>query len=433
MKSRFTDKYFHYLFYGGFLLGLALSILYSTNQILTGDQTQMLFKGYLGAQTDTWLSYGNAASAVGHVPGSLSALIVGVPLLVWDSPQAPMFFLIFLHVISFFLLDSVIKQIFDRPVRLLFLLLYWLNPWFLFENILYNPSYLFLFSAMHFWSAFNMRERKSGVYAFIHLLSIGMAMQLHYSWVLLAVISSYLFYRKLIVINWWGLIAAGLLILVSLAPYLQEALVNPDIAKEESDRYIGWGGVHVYPVLKATLYWFKYGSLLYSSKLMFGSNFEWFTSIQFIQVGAKYLWQGLMAVLGGLSLWVTFKANKLVWYQVKSQIIRKPGNTSVSSEAWMQLYAFSALLAVIVSSVLSPIIFSYWHLISIFPFAILPLLYLARQWRVDNAQKFSTYALYLTAYFLLVNLIAAHDSRKFSYQVSYSEQTIEYIEQQLTE
>ncbi|MGL5505908.1 MAG: 3-deoxy-D-manno-octulosonic acid transferase, partial [Aeromonas veronii] len=112
----------------------------------------MLYKGYLGAYEGVWLSYGNAASAVGNVPGSLSAWLIGGPLLLWDSPYAPMVLLLAMRLVGFLLFDAVIRQVFDDRVRLLFLVLCWLNPWFQYESLLYNPSYLFLFSAMHCWS-----------------------------------------------------------------------------------------------------------------------------------------------------------------------------------------------------------------------------------------------------------------------------------------
>ncbi len=51
------------------LLGIGISILFFVSQVIGGDQTQMLHKGYLGAYEGVWLSYGNAASAVGNVPG----------------------------------------------------------------------------------------------------------------------------------------------------------------------------------------------------------------------------------------------------------------------------------------------------------------------------------------------------------------------------
>ncbi|MGL4754066.1 MAG: 3-deoxy-D-manno-octulosonic acid transferase, partial [Aeromonadaceae bacterium] len=84
----FSERYSKMMFGAVILSGLMLSWLFFSHQLLTGDQTQMLYKGYLGAYEGVWLSYGNAASAVGNVPGSLSAWLIGGPLLLWDSPYA---------------------------------------------------------------------------------------------------------------------------------------------------------------------------------------------------------------------------------------------------------------------------------------------------------------------------------------------------------
>ena len=110
-ENNYLDKHFTLLYIVLFTLGLFLSYWYATHQIMDGDITQMLNKGYHGFHTGEWSSYGNAASVVGNVPGSLLAFVVGLPLFIVDSPWAPMGFLIFLHAASFFLLDNVIKNI----------------------------------------------------------------------------------------------------------------------------------------------------------------------------------------------------------------------------------------------------------------------------------------------------------------------------------
>ena len=78
---------------GLFVIGLLLALLYASNQVLNNDQLQTLYRGYLAAHQGSWLNYGNAASTasiVGNVPGSLSTLMVGVPLMIWDSQWALM-------------------------------------------------------------------------------------------------------------------------------------------------------------------------------------------------------------------------------------------------------------------------------------------------------------------------------------------------------
>lgn len=421
------------LFYFGVMfIGLLTSILYSNLQKLTGDQIQMLYKGYLGAYEGVWLSYGNAASAVGNVPGSLSAWLIGGPLLLWDSPYAPMVLLLVMRLVGFLLFDAVIRQVFDDRVRLLFLVLCWLNPWFQYESLLYNPSYLFLFSAMHCWSAWHMRERASFWHMIVHLLAIGMAMQLHYSWPLLAVMSTYLFWRRILKVSWSGVVVATLLIGASLIPYAMEVMSNSHITQnvdpEARQRYIGWGLVHVYPVLKSVLYWLRYGSWLFASKLVNDTQFIWLAGHEYLQMAAVWLWRVVIYGVGSATVLLAAKANWQLWRELKPRLLRSD-RAPVDGESWLGLYALAAVLAVLVSAALSPIIFNYWHLMLIFPYALFPILLLLVRWSRRYPQWVGKGLLAATLFCTAVNLIAACDSTKFSYQVDYKTQVLEYLQE----
>ncbi len=421
------------LFYFGVMfIGLLTSILYSNLQKLTGDQTQMLYKGYLGAYEGVWLSYGNAASAVGNVPGSLSAWLIGGPLLLWDSPYAPMVLLLAMRLVGFLLFDAVIRQVFDDRVRLLFLVLCWLNPWFQYESLLYNPSYLFLFSAMHCWSAWHMRERASFWHMIVHLLAIGMAMQLHYSWPLLAVMSTYLFWRRILKVSWSGVVVATLLIGASLIPYAMEVMNNSHITQnvdpEARQRYIGWGLVHVYPVLKSVLYWLRYGSWLFASKLVNDTQFIWLAGHEYLQMAAVWLWRVVIYGVGSATVLLAAKANWQLWRELKPRLLRSD-RAPVDGESWLGLYALAAVLAVLVSAALSPIIFNYWHLMLIFPYALFPILLLLVRWSRRYPQWVGKGLLAATLFCTAVNLIAACDSTKFSYQADYKTQVLEYLQE----
>ncbi|ANB67841.1 3-deoxy-D-manno-octulosonic acid transferase [Aeromonas veronii] len=414
------------------LSGLLISLLYFTNQIMSGDQTQMLYKGYLGAYEGVWLSYGNAASAVGNVPGSLSAWLIGGPLLLWDSPYAPMVLLLAMRLVGFLLFDVVIRQVFDDRVRLLFLVLCWLNPWFQYESLLYNPSYLFLFSAMHCWSAWHMRERASFWHMIVHLLAIGMAMQLHYSWPLLAVMSAYLFWRRILKVSWSGVVVATLLIGASLIPYAMEVMSNSHITQngdpEARQRYIGWGLVHVYPVLKSVLYWLRYGSWLFASKLVNDTQFIWLAGHEYLQMATVWLWRVVIYGVGSATVLLAAKANWQLWCELKPRLLRSD-RAPVDGESWLGLYALAAVLAVLVSAALSPIIFNYWHLMLIFPYALFPILLLLVRWSRRYPQWVGKGLLAATLFCTAVNLIAACDSTKFSYQADYKTQVLEYLQE----
>ncbi|WP_438403450.1 3-deoxy-D-manno-octulosonic acid transferase [Aeromonas veronii] len=392
----------------------------------------MLYKGYLGAYEGVWLSYGNAASAVGNVPGSLSAWLIGGPLLLWDSPYAPMVLLLAMRLVGFLLFDAVIRQVFDDRVRLLFLVLCWLNPWFQYESLLYNPSYLFLFSAMHCWSAWHMREQASFWHMIVHLLAIGMAMQLHYSWPLLAVMSTYLFWRRILKVSWSGVVVATLLIGASLIPYAMEVMSNSHITQnvdpEARQRYIGWGLVHAYPVLKSVLYWLRYGSWLFASKLVNDTQFIWLAGHEYLQMAAVWLWRVVIYGVGSATVLLAAKANWQLWRELKPRLLRSD-RAPVDGESWLGLYALAAVLAVLVSAALSPIIFNYWHLMLIFPYALFPILLLLVRWSRRHRQWVGKGLLAATLFCTAVNLIAACDSTKFSYQADYKTQVLEYLQE----
>lgn len=427
-----SGRYHNALFAACIFAGLLLSWLFSDHQLLTGDQTQMLYKGYLGTYEGVWLSYGNAASAVGNVPGSLSAWLIGGPLLLWDSPYAPMVLLLAMRLVGFLLFDAVIRQVFDDRVRLLFLVLCWLNPWFQYESLLYNPSYLFLFSAMHCWSAWHMRERASFWHMIVHLLAIGMAMQLHYSWPLLAVMSTYLFWRRILKVSWSGVAVATLLIGASLIPYAMEVMSNSHITQnvdpEVRQRYIGWGLVHVYPVLKSVLYWLRYGSWLFASKLVNDTQFIWLAGHEYLQMAAVWLWRVVIYGVGSATVLLAAKANWQLWRELKPRLLRSD-RAPVDGESWLGLYALAAVLAVLVSAALSPIIFNYWHLMLIFPYALFPILLLLVRWSRRYPQWVGKGLLAATLFCTAVNLIAACDSTKFSYQADYKTQVLEYLQE----
>lgn len=427
-----SGRYHNALFAACIFAGLLLSWLFSDHQLLTGDQTQMLYKGYLGTYEGVWLSYGNAASAVGNVPGSLSAWLIGGPLLLWDSPYAPMVLLLAMRLVGFLLFDAVIRQVFDDRVRLLFLVICWLNPWFQYESLLYNPSYLFLFSAMHCWSAWHMRERASFWHMIVHLLAIGMAMQLHYSWPLLAVMSTYLFWRRILKVSWSGVVVATLLIGASLIPYAMEVMSNSHITQnvdpEARQRYIGWGLVHVYPVLKSVLYWLRYGSWLFASKLVNDTQFIWLAGHEYLQMAAVWLWRVVIYGVGSATVLLAAKANWQLWCELKPRLLRSD-RAPVDGESWLGLYALAAVLAVLVSAALSPIIFNYWHLMLIFPYALFPILLLLVRWSRRYPQWVGKGLLAATLFCTAVNLIAACDSTKFSYQADYKTQVLEYLQE----
>lgn len=429
---------FNALYWGGIVLGLALAWLFATQQIVDGDQQQMLLNGYMGAYLGQWSSFGNAASVVGNVPGNLLGIVVGGPLLIWDSPYSPMLFLIFLRLIGFFLFDSLIKQVFVKNdgsaqiTRLSFLLLCWLNPWFLYETLLYNPSYLFFCAALHCWSAWHLHMKRSFAMTLFHVMAIGLAMQLHYSWPLLAIISLILWWQRQIRVNYWAVCVAIALIMLSLLPYWLVLSQNANLAHnpdpDAQKRYIGYGAVHVFPVIKSYFYWLRYGSWWYPGKLVNDTAFIWLSSEVWLQLSAMWLWRTLIYMAGIASLVFAIWANMLLGASLRGQWLRRDLNKPITPAHWLGLYALAAVVATLITAGLAPITFNYWHLILVFPFALFPVLLLLRLIFKFYPHTLKGAAITVLVFFVFVNFIVAHDSRKFSYDANYHQQVIDYVQ-----
>jgi hypothetical protein len=327
----------------------------------------------------------------------------------------------------------VIRQVFDDriQVRLIFLVLCWLNPWFLFDSLLYNPSYLIFCVGLHLWSAWRLRESPSLLPSFLHVLSIGLAVQLHFSWPVLVILSGYLFYRGALRLNVFGVLLAIALIGLSLIPYLQQLLENPDVARHADpaarERYIGWGGVHVYPVFKAAIYWLRYGSWAFPGQLVNHTEFSWLpiVALQWVSIVS---WRALLGLLAVLTMVISLLANIYAFKLIKSQLRRRAGPVQ-SAEHWLLLYTFGAWMAAMISAALAPIVFNYWHLTVIFPIALIPVLFWLVKvfWR--GAEK-TTWPLWVAvALLVMINVVALNDSRKFSWRASYVEQVMIYVDQ----
>lgn len=414
------------------LLGLALSFWYQINQLVDGDQLQMIDRGYRAAYLGLWPATGNAASVVGNVPGFLSTAVVAGPLLLWDSPYAPVIMLVALRLVGFLLIAAVMREVFAKsPVMAVVVaLMLWLNPWVQYDSLLYNPAYLIFCAGLHLYTAWRLRTDPRFIWSFLHVLAIALAMQLHFSWPLLAFMSAYLWWRGLIKVNVWGTLVVVMLALVSLLPYLQALLSNPDLAHnpdpEARERYIGWGAVHVYPVLKSVIYWLRYAAWAFPSKLVNDAGFDWLMPWHWLEVSVIWLWRLLQYGLAVVTIIVALAANLVALRTIRGRWRRHDGVVDRPVD-WLVLYAFGAFVAMLISAGLSPLVFNYWHLILILPAALVPLLV----WVDRLAYRGLTwqFLVIVTLILAFTNVVAIQDSRKFSWQADYAQQVLDYVGQ----
>ena len=142
-----------------FAAGLAISLGMVARSQVGGDQLNLLARGWLLAENGQWISYGNPMSTGGKAPGGVTSLFVGLPLLLWRDHRAASALVLLFHVAAYLILDGTLRRILSPFERVLLAMLYWLNPWQLyFAAFLWNPNYLFLFAAIHLWSALAQRR-----------------------------------------------------------------------------------------------------------------------------------------------------------------------------------------------------------------------------------------------------------------------------------
>ncbi len=411
------------------LVGLMISAMYAEHQVVNHDQLPMLERGYLLADHGRWTPYGNVSSGpFGSTPGYLSTALVGIPLMIWRTPYAPMGFLVVLMLLSYFVMDNVLKQYYEKyEHRIIWALIYWLNPWFLYQMVLWNPSYLFLCTALHLWSAQGMRTRRSFWLTFIHVIAIGCALQMHFSTLVLILCSLALFLTKMIRVSWLGFFAGSTIVLLSLIPYLSTLIFSPEVINVH-------GHIHgnlvvearawwqqLIQIAKAGLYWLRYASLLFTNKLIFFSEFGFLSNYETIQAITKISYKTILVLAGIITLWISIKANYRIAVLAKPWFKNRNWREREHAIPWLWMYVCMIGVSVIISAAVSPILFSYWHLLIVFPIALIPILH----WLVtrigNNSSRAKLTIVSLFAYFCVVNFIGANDSNKFKAELSFAD------------
>ena len=340
-----------------------------------GDQLSLLARGWRLAARGELVPYGNPLSTGGHEPGALTSLLVGLPLFGWMDPRAPVIPIVLAHLLAWWLTDRVVKESLGGRARALWAVLFWLSPWRLYlSGFLWNPNYLFLFGAMHLWSAWRQAQRPRFWPSAVQALAIGLAFQLHASFILLAAASALLWWRGRQRLHWGGMIAGGALASVTLIPWALSLGSHPEITAVERG-FPGFGLVTVVPILRGLMYWVRYGSLAVSEHML---RFD-FTEFVGPRADAWLAPAGVWTArfLGALTLPVAAWAN---WRLIRE---KGPGwvrsltgldGTRPDGREWLGGYAVHLLAAGVAVFCLMPTTFMFWQGMPVFHAALLPVL-----------------------------------------------------------
>jgi hypothetical protein len=411
LESPLTDKLL-------IILGFFLTALFAYSHFIDGDVIQLLDKAHLYVTQDILIPYGNVSSsgASGNIPGAFLTLATALPMTLWFSPWAALAFLAFLHFLGLLLFRSVLKNFMGPFALTAAVVLFWLNPWRLSEVFLWNPGYIYFVSTAHMWSAYHLSKKPSYVFSVLHGLSLFLGLQVHPSFIILFFMTMILLWMKALKPHILGTVKGILLGILSLAPYILEGMRNPSIFPQpgggNGEGHLFFGLLYVYPMLKGFWYWILFGSNIFQTHVFHQLDFSWMGAPP-LETFFKYFWTAVKYGVGALGVGLSFRVNYQFFMKNKKGFnilkykMQDPKN-------WLSLYAISAFASALIATAISPTLPIYWHLLYIWPMAILPLLMKFEEWshNSETKKKASKYLLVLIVYFSATNLLAALGSKK---------------------
>jgi hypothetical protein len=337
-----------------FVLGLALSVVYFSNQLLVQDSVQLLERGYFFSKGYLF-PFGPRSTNTNYVYGPFISIFVGSLLKVYQHPLSPLLGLLVLHIGSFFLLLKTTFLTKNAHFFLVFIFFYWVSPWRTSEVFLWNPSFLFPLSALWLFGLDLCLRNKSFSGSFLMVTSIAITFQIHNSVLFLLVLTALLMITKSIRIHYLGATIAGVMGLILLLPTIYVILNYPEILDQNQKKAplfhnLIQGG----EAIKGLLYWFRYPSLYFGATTFQLPKLTWG-----LASSVEKLWFVIKWMMAILSLVLVLVANIRFFRSSENVFLKR-----------LCIHAFGALLFV---SCLSPVPFNFWHLYLIFPFTLIPL------------------------------------------------------------
>jgi hypothetical protein len=360
------------------LLGVAIQVWLAARSWIGGDQVTLLRLGRDFIATHSLYPVAKSMSGGGSIPGSLLQILIGVPLIFWSDYHAPLVTIGLFDLLAAVLIYRVGVASLGRRFGLILLALYWLSPWRTYHSgFLWEPSFIFLPAALQFFACWKLRDRATFFPSLLLALSIVTALQIHGSFMVLALSTLVLLLRGKIRLHIAGAICGALLGGASLYPTLAAWIGGTLPSSLPSQGFIGYGLVKVFPLFKGLLYWFRLGSLDIGDPLKQTVFLDdtWIAAHPYGRAAAigVHVLQGLLIVTIILSIWATW------WYARRS---KRSEPASVPARAWLRSYVMSVVIALVASAALAPFTLQGWHVIVALHAAVIP----AALWVEDHRQ-----------------------------------------------
>lgn len=409
------------------IVGFFIAALYSYGHLIDGDVIQNLVKAHEFVTYGTATPYGNISSSgiSGNVPGVFLTLVAGLPMKLIHSPWSALAVIAVMHFFALLMFVNVFKK-YVSPLGITALyVFFWLNPWRASEVFLWNPAYIYFVSVLHMWSAYYLSKKRSFWFSFIHAQSLFLGLQVHPSFIILFFVTMLLLWTKSMRPNWKGTFAGVLFGIITLVPYIVAGLNDPSIFPQtgggEDKGFLFFGLIYVYPMIKAFWYWILFGSTIFQTHIFHQTEYSWIDN-EVLRIFFKYFWLVLKYAVGIAGVLFSFNVNYRFFKKHKKQFnVLKYKLTS--KDNWLAQYAILAFVSAIIATAISPTLPIYWHLLYVWPMAIIPLVF-----RFDELLKNSEWVsrskwvlAFCGVYFVVFNVVGALGSKKHDISSSFHE------------
>lgn len=407
------------------IVGFLLAALYSYGHLIDGDVIQNLVKAHEFVTYGKITPYGNISSSgiSGNVPGVFLTLIAGLPMKLVHSPWSALVVIAIMHFFALMMFVNVLKN-YVSPITITALyVFFWLNPWRASEVFIWNPAYIFFVSLLHMWSAYYLSKSRSFLFSFIHAQSLFLGLQVHPSFIILFFMTMLLLWTKAMKPNWKGTVSGIIFGIITLVPYIIAGLKDPSLFPQtgggDDKGFLFFGLLYVYPLLKAFWYWILFGSTIFQTHIFHQTEYSWIGN-DFLRVAFKYMWLVLKYSIGIAGVLFSFNVNFKFYKKYKKQfnIIKYKFS---NNDNWLAQYAILAFSSALIATAISPTLPIYWHLLYIWPMAIIPLmLRLEELFNLSSvARKVRIIVAASAVYFVIFNIVGALGSKKHDISSSF--------------
>ena len=351
------------------VLGIVLTFFLWTRSQIAGDQLNMLSRGWLLVAEGEWVPFGQPTSAGGKQPGGFTAILVGLPLWFWQHHRASTLLIVVVNLLGYLLLDRIVYREMGARARLLFAIVYWLNPWrFYHSGFLWNPNYLMPLGAVHFWSIYRQRQRPEFWASFWQVLAIGLLAQTHASVATLVLLSLLLWWRGYFRFHWPAVALATGLVAISLLPWISTILADPATLPAGASRH-GRLAQSALSMARGLGYWLRYPALIGSSTILCLD----FGSLPPLLTGDS-LRKGVQVAVGLFTVPLTVWANLNLWRRAGRWWARP--TTEADFQSWLTGVLRWSFVGVLLVTAITPTAVMSWQLLTIFHLAVLPMVIL---------------------------------------------------------